>query len=86
MKHFSTTAVCELEDKKIGETYFSCRLSVRDLLFRETPQLLDLVYAQLLISQFYYVRRILLVRRRDCVPTAELRRRISLTSIPAQLV
>ncbi len=31
-------------------------------------------------------RRILRVRRRDCVPTVELRRRLSLTSIPALLV
>ncbi len=32
------------------------------------------------------IRRILRVRRRDCVPTVELRRRLSLTSIPALLV
>ncbi len=31
-------------------------------------------------------RRILRVRRRDCVPTVELRRRLSLASIPALLV
>ncbi len=30
--------------------------------------------------------RVLRVRRRDCVPTVELRRRLSLTSIPAPLV
>ncbi len=32
------------------------------------------------------IRRILRVRRRDCVPSVELRRRLSLTSIPALLV
>ncbi len=32
------------------------------------------------------IRRILRVRRRDCVPFLELRRRLSLTSIPALLV
>ncbi len=32
------------------------------------------------------IRRILHMRRRDCVPTAELRRRLRLTSIPAQPV
>ncbi len=31
-------------------------------------------------------RRILTVRRRDCVPSVELRRRLCLTSIPALLV
>ncbi len=31
-------------------------------------------------------RRILRVRRRDCVPSVELRRRLCLTSIPALLV
>ncbi len=31
------------------------------------------------------IRRILHVRRRDCVPSVELRRRLSLTSIPALL-
>ncbi len=32
------------------------------------------------------IRRILRVRRRDCVPSVELRRRLRLTSIPALLV
>ncbi len=32
------------------------------------------------------IRRILRVRRRDCVPSVELRRRLSLTSIPTLLV
>ncbi len=32
------------------------------------------------------IRRILRVRRRDCVPFMELRRRLCLTSIPAPLV
>ncbi len=32
------------------------------------------------------IRRILRVRRRNCVPSVELRRRLSLTSIPALLV
>ncbi len=32
------------------------------------------------------IRRILRVRRRGCVPSVELRRRLSLTSIPALLV
>ncbi len=32
------------------------------------------------------IRRILRVRRRDCVPSVELRRRLCLTSIPALLV
>ncbi len=32
------------------------------------------------------IRRILRVRRRDCVPSVELRRRLYLTSIPALLV
>ncbi len=32
------------------------------------------------------IRRILRVRRRDCVPSVELHRRLSLTSIPALLV
>ncbi len=32
------------------------------------------------------IRRILRVRRRDCVPSVELRRRLGLTSIPALLV
>ncbi len=32
------------------------------------------------------IRRILCVRRRDCVPSVELRRRLSLISIPALLV
>ncbi len=32
------------------------------------------------------IRRILRERRRDCVPSVELRRRLSLTSIPALLV
>ncbi len=32
------------------------------------------------------IRRILRVRRTDCVPSVELRRRLSLTSIPALLV
>ncbi len=32
------------------------------------------------------IRRILSVRRRDCVPTVNLRRRLCLTSIPALLV
>ncbi len=32
------------------------------------------------------IHRILRVRRRDCVPSVELRRRLSLTSIPALLV
>ncbi len=32
------------------------------------------------------IRRILRVRRRDCVPSVELRRRLSLTGIPALLV
>ncbi len=31
------------------------------------------------------IRRILHLRSRDCVPTAELRHRLRLTSIPAQL-
>ncbi len=34
----------------------------------------------------YSTCRILLVRRRDCVPSKKLRRRLSLTSIPALLV
>ncbi len=32
------------------------------------------------------IRRILRVRRRDCVPSVELRRRLCLTSIPALVV
>ncbi len=32
------------------------------------------------------IRRILRVRRRDCVPSVELRRRLCLTCIPALLV
>ncbi len=32
------------------------------------------------------IRRILRVRRRDCVPSVELRRRLCFTSIPTQLV
>ncbi len=32
------------------------------------------------------IHRILRVRRRDCVPSVELRRRLCLTSIPALLV
>ncbi len=32
------------------------------------------------------IRRILRVRRRDCVPSVELRRRLCLTRIPALLV
>ncbi len=32
------------------------------------------------------IRRILRVRRRDCVPSVELRRRLCLTSIPVLLV
>ncbi len=32
------------------------------------------------------IRRILRVRRKDCVPSVELRRRLCLTNIPAQLV
>ncbi len=32
------------------------------------------------------ISRILRVRRRDCVPSVELRRRLCLTSIPALLV
>ncbi len=32
------------------------------------------------------IRRILRIRRRDCVPSVELRRRLCLISIPAQFV
>ncbi len=32
------------------------------------------------------IRRVLRARRRDCVPSVELRRRLSLTSLPALLV
>ncbi len=34
----------------------------------------------------HHHRRILRVRRRDCVPSVELRRRLCLTSMPALLV